>query len=176
MTANSQQRFEELYNTYAASMYRVAYAVLRDQGFAEDAVQQAFLKLYHELDKIEDLHANKTRAFIVILVRNTAIDLYRKRKREQVVYFEDLERDPGDRNASPEQLAIDAQSEEAVRKLLGDMGEKYAQILLLRYCHGYRNKEIAELLNLSEAAVASRIFQAKRLLTKNLQLQRLREA
>lgn len=168
--------FREIYEQYRASMYRVAYSVLRDEGHAEDAVQQTFIKLYNEIEKIDDPSSNKTRAFIVILVRNTAIDLYRKRKREQVVYFEDLERIPHSRGSSPEQCVIDNQSEQAVAQLLDSLGEKYSSILLLRYCHGYRNKEIAELLGMTEANVASRIFQAKRLLTRRLEHMSLREA
>lgn len=175
-TVTRDSRFRELYDGYSTAMYRVAYSVLRDTGLAEDAVQQAFLKIIHEMDRIEDIHSNKTRAFLVILVRNTAIDLYRKRRREQVVYFQDLERTPESVAASPEQVLIDRQSEDGIVQLLLSMGDKYADILLLRYCHGYRNKEIAELLGMSETAVASRIFQAKRLLTKSLELGSLREA
>lgn len=169
MTINDRDKlFRELYDNYSSSMYRIAYSVLHDVGAAEDAVQQTFIKIYHELERIESSCSNKTKAFIVILVRNTAIDLYRKRRREQVVYFEDLERTPEGEGCSPEQIVLDQHSQQRVYKLLAGMGEKYSQILLLRYCYGYRNKEIAGLLSMSEGAVASRIFQAKRLLAKKM--------
>lgn len=45
-----QSLFEELYHTYSASMYRVAFSILRDNGLAEDAVQQTFLKIFREID------------------------------------------------------------------------------------------------------------------------------
>lgn len=170
MESSSREKlFRELYDSYSGSMYRIAYSVLRDVGYAEDAVQQTFIKLFNEIDNLTDIHSNKTRAFIVILIRNTAIDIYRKRRREQVIYFEDLEKDPTSMADSPEQVAIDHQTEERLRVLFGSMGEKYAEILTLRYLNGYRNKDIAGLLGMTEAAVASRVFQAKRLLTKRLE-------
>ncbi|MEG0542458.1 MAG: sigma-70 family RNA polymerase sigma factor [Angelakisella sp.] len=175
-TDTRQERFAEIYDTYQSSMYRIAYSVLRDEGFAEDAVQQTFLKIYNDMDKIDEICSGKTRSFIVVLVRNTAIDLYRKRKREQVVYFDDLERTPVSSTPLPEETAINTQSEEEVVRALSELGEKYTDILLLKYYYGFRNKEIAERLSMTEAAVASRIFQAKRLLTKSMWVKSLQSA
>ncbi|MEG1875585.1 MAG: RNA polymerase sigma factor [Angelakisella sp.] len=159
--------FRSVYDTYQKAVYRIAYSILHDEGAAEDTVQLTFLKLYHELDRIGEVHSGKARAFVIVLARNTAIDQYRKRRREQTVYFEDLANVPQSSDSSPEQLVIDRQSEEQIAQLLGAMDEKYRTILLLRFCHGYRNKEIAAQLGMSEPAVAARIFQAKKLLCRN---------
>ena len=75
---------EKLYLEYRSPMYRVALSVLRDEGLAEDAVQQSFLKMFQNFDKLDLSDCNKTKSFIVILVRNTAIDLYRKRQGQGV--------------------------------------------------------------------------------------------
>lgn len=166
MTQESrQERFTELYDLYSSSMYRIAYSILKDEGLAEDAVQQTFLKLYSSMDRVGEPRSGQTRSYIVVLVRNTAIDLYRKRKREQALYFDDLEQLPVSNAPLPEDTAINTQSDEAVSRALNALGEKYAAILRMRYCYGYRNKEIAQRLEMTEAAVASRIFQAKRLLS-----------
>lgn len=169
LAAEEYATFEHLYVTYQASMFRIAYAILHDEGLAEDAVQQTFLKIFKEFPKLESITSNKTKSFIVILIRNTAIDLYRKRKRESVVYLDDLEYAPvSDDSGSPEDLVISSQTCEELKAAFLALDERYSDILMLRYFHGYRNKEIAGLLNLSEAAVASRIFQGKRLLIKRL--------
>ncbi len=169
VAAEEQATFEQLYTTYQAAMYRIAYAILRDEGLAEDAVQQTFLKILKEFSRLEAITSNKTKSFIVILVRNTAIDLYRKRKRESVVYLDDLEHAPMSRESeSPEDLVISNQTCEDLKAAFLSLDERYSDILMLRYFHGYRNKEIADLLDMTEAAVASRIFQGKRLLIKRL--------
>ena len=76
---------------------------------------------------------------------------------------------PRDRTGSPEDAVIAQQSEEEIRRRLESMDPKYADILMLRYYHGCRNKEIAQLLELPEATVASRIFQGKKLLLRQLE-------
>lgn len=166
-TDSKQERFAQLYSLYSGSMYRIAYGILRDEGLAQDAVQQTFLKLYSDMDRVGEPRSGKTRSFMVVLVRNTAIDSYRKRRREQVLYLDDLDKPPICTGPLPEERAIDSQSREEVERVLIALGDKYATILLLRYCYGYRNKEIAEHLDMTEASVASRIFQAKRLLAKS---------
>ena len=69
---------ERLYREYRTPMFRIALAILRDEGLAEDAVQQSFLKIFQNFEKIDRTDCNKTRSFIVILMKNTAIDLYRR--------------------------------------------------------------------------------------------------
>ena len=165
-TISAKEDFETLYTTYQSAMYRIAYAILRDEGLAEDAVQQTFLKLLKEFPKIESISSNKTKSFIVILVRNTAIDLYRKRKRENVMYLDELEATHVSAASSPEEEVLCNQSCEELKQAFLELDDRYSDILMLRYFHGYRNKEIASLLSVSEAVVASRIFQGKRLLSK----------
>lgn len=63
-------KLEALYIKYCNDMFRVAYRVLKDWYLAQDAVQTAFLKLADNLDKIDEINCNKTRAFVVIIVRN----------------------------------------------------------------------------------------------------------
>lgn len=160
---------ERLYREYRSPMFRVALAILRDEGLAEDAVQQSFLKIFQNFEKIDRSDCNKTRSFIVILVKNTAIDLYRRRGRENVISFEDLERPLPDRETQPEDRAIAKLEGERLSACLAKMEDKYANLLLLRYYHGYQNREIAELLGMSQAQVAMGIYRGKQRLGKMLQ-------
>ena len=129
--AEIAREMEKLYLEYRSPMYRVALSVLRDEGLAEDAVQQSFLKIFQNFDKLDLSDCNKTKSFIVILVRNTAIDLYRKRQREGVISFEDLERPVQDREALPEDRAIARMDGEALCRCLAGMEERYANASLL---------------------------------------------
>lgn len=160
---------EALYREYRSPMLRIAFSILRDEGLAEDAVQQAFLKIFQSFEKIDRSDCNKTRSFIVILIRNTAIDLYRRRNRESVISFEDLERPLPAREELPEDRAISVLEGEALADCLGRMEERYANLLLLRYYHGYQNKEIAALLGMSQAQVAMGIYRGKQRLRRLLE-------
>lgn len=163
------KEMEALYREYRSPMLRIALSVLRDEGLAEDAVQQAFLKIFQNFEKIDRSDCNKTRSFIVILIRNTAIDLYRRRDRERVISFEDLERPLPAREELPEDQAIAALEGESLADCLSQMEERYANLLLLRYYHGYQNKEIAELLGMTQPQVAMGIYRGKQRLKRLLE-------
>jgi len=80
-----KNKFEILYTTYRKLMFYVANRILKDQYLAEDAVHQAFIKIIENLDKIEDVHCHKTKSYIVIIVRNNAINMYNRRKRNTTI-------------------------------------------------------------------------------------------
>lgn len=173
-TDDLARRMEELYRQYRSPMFRVALAVLRDEGLAEDAVQQAFLKIFRNFSKIDWADCNKTRSFIVILVRNTAIDLYRRRKRENVISFEELERPLPDWEEPVDERVISSLEGETAARLLAGLDEKHRNLLILRYYHGYRNKEIAELLGMTQAQVALGLHRGKERLRRKLEGDRQR--
>ena len=165
-TEELAREMEELYREYRSPMLRIALSVLRDEGLAEDAVQLAFLKLFQNFEKIPRGDCNKRRSFIVIIIRNTAIDLYRKRNREKVISFEDLEAPLPARGELPEDLAVIREETEQLGACLAQMEEKYANLLLLRYYHGFPNREIAELLGMGQAQVAMGLYRGRQRLQK----------
>lgn len=92
-TPEEQSKFEELYNQYRKLMYLCAKEILKDDALAEDAVQDAFLKIIYNFHKIGEVNCNRTRTkrFVVIVVENISIDIYRKERKMQRVPLETLE-------------------------------------------------------------------------------------
>ena len=62
-------------------MFHVANQILRNDQDAEDAVHDAFLAIAEHIRKFSRLERHKTRAFVVTIVENKAIDLYRRKAR-----------------------------------------------------------------------------------------------
>lgn len=77
---NDRVNFELVYQTYRNLMFFIAYKILNNPQDAEDAVHTAFIKIAENMSKIEVAVCPKTKAFVVTIVENTAIDLYRKKK------------------------------------------------------------------------------------------------
>ena len=157
---------EALYREYRSPMFRVALSVLRDEGLAEDAVQQSFLKIFQNFEKIDLSDCNKTRTFIVILVKNTAIDLYRQRKREAALSFEEVEAPLPAVEEGPEERALSRMDGEELRRCLSQMDGRSADLLMLRFYYGYRNREIADLLGMSQSQVALGLYRARQKLIR----------
>ncbi|MGI6005906.1 MAG: RNA polymerase sigma factor [Ruminococcus sp.] len=90
-SSRDKDKFQQIYQRYYQPMYRTALRILGDDPGAQDCVHDAFMKIISRLDDIPEAEDARTRSFVLIVVRNTAINLYRKRKlREQTVIEDDV--------------------------------------------------------------------------------------
>ena len=157
-----KSKFEQIYITYKQTMFYSANRILKDEYLAEDVVHQAFLRIIDNLSKIDKIDCHKTKGFIVIIVENIAIDFYRKRKREDNISFDKIEIYIEDIKAKDNFILSDI--EEAILKL----PINYSTVLILKYSQGYSNKEISQILNISEENVRQRISRSRKRLTEIL--------
>lgn len=159
-TEEEKSKFEKIYFKYRQLMFQVANGILKDEYLAEDAVHKAFIKIMKHLDKIKEIECPKTKAFSVIIVKHTAIDLYRKRKRENTVQIEE-EVLVEYRATTVDQEVIDKVENPLTAAILA-LPYHYSEIILLKYNHNYTDKQIAGLLGLSEDNVKKRLQRAKK--------------
>ena len=75
-------RSAALYDRFGRVAYRLAFRVLRDQGLAEDAVQEAFLAVWRSADSYRRERA-KPATWILTLVHRRAVDLVRREDRRR---------------------------------------------------------------------------------------------
>lgn len=162
-TEEAKRKFERIYLSYKQTMFYAANRILKNHHSSEDAVHQAFLRIVDNLDKINETDCHKTRAFLVVITEHIAIDIYRKRKREDMVSFDELEIYIAG-NTSPEDEVIDEVSS-AILKL----PVNYSTVLRLKFSGGYNDAEIAEILDITEDNVRQRISRAKKKLSELLQ-------
>lgn len=160
---------EQLYTKYRYLMYHVAYGILHDHCLAEDAVQAAFLKLSKNNYQISEINCNKTKIFMVIVIRSTALDLYnRKNKHKNISSLEEQIVEAADNNPTPLELIVSNDTIDTIKDTLQTMTSKYADVLSLRYFYDYTNKEIADLLLISEENVRVRLHRARKILVARL--------
>ena len=69
-------------------MHWTAEKILHDEHLAEDAVHEAFLRIIQNFHQIREIPCPKTRSFVVIIVRNVALNMQKKRKREEKGSFQ----------------------------------------------------------------------------------------
>ena len=163
--AAEKTKFEKIYYAHRHAMLYTAQQILRDQHLAEDAVQEAFLRITKHLHKINVDDCHKTKAFVVIIVKNIAINMYNKRKKTAEVFlFEEVVENAISVDLSGEDNDI-AKIVQAMKRL----PEIYAHIMMLRYLHDLNDKACAQLLNVSEAAVRKRLERGRALLKNELE-------
>jgi RNA polymerase sigma-70 factor (ECF subfamily) len=153
--------FDEAFTLHHRSVYRAAYALVRDTGLAEDVTQEVFLKLYGHLDTLKD--EDHVRAWLLRVASNTALNTIRGRSRTAVREEEFVKAAVV---ADGVTVRIDSDYERQVeldetRRALEQVKEPMRSCLLLKQ-QGLSYKEIARTLSINEANVGSLISRGRK--------------
>ncbi len=154
----NRDKFEYLYERYKNLLLRKAYEILGDAMLAEDAASEAYLRIYKNLHKIEDVSSPRSIAFMVTIVRNVALTMLKKRGNEIAEPFGEEEADPLDL----EETVVASMSSEQVYTMLGRLDEELRQLFLLKYAYDMSHRQIAEVLCTSENNVTVKLHRAKK--------------
>ncbi len=139
--------FSLLYRKYVSDVYRYCYRRLEDREAAEDVTSQIFMHAYSALPSLGD---KPFRPWLFAIARNAVIDSYRRRHPAETP-LESLG-DRADGAVSPEDIAVDHDSTNAIRQLFQQLSERDRQIVELRLA-GLTGVEVAETLHCSHAVV-----------------------
>lgn len=162
---SDKEKFTDIYNTYNNMMFKVAMSVMHNEALANETVQDCLFKIAMSIVKFPAVGTKKAKAFVVIMVRNKAVD---NLKLEHI--------DITDPIGESEIISNDIVSE-----ILSDMGYKhiveeilkldiiYRDILSLRLIYEYSVEEICSLLDISENTAKSRIYRGRKILKKRLE-------
>jgi len=159
------EKFDLIFRKYKNLMLHKAYEILKDPYLAEDAVSDAFLRIYRNIGKIDNPLSNQSVAFIVTVVRNTALTIYRKsaRAKSESAEIELLENTP-DEGFDLESYVISNIEAKNIYTLIDRLNEKYKQVFLLKYAYGYSHREIAGLTGMTEGNAVVTLHRAKKAL------------
>ena len=71
--------FNSIFDMYSGTMLKIAYGITRDKQLAEDAVQESFLRISKNMERLEDIHSPETRGYILTITRNTSLSVLKVR-------------------------------------------------------------------------------------------------
>ena len=149
-----RDRFQSLCQPLRPDLLRFAFWLSRDRALAEDVVQETMLRAWKAQDSLLDEAAAKP-WFLTIIRREYARSF--ERKRLVTVDVDEL-------IAREEPMLAAAQDQELaeLRAALFKLPEEYREPLVLQVLMGFSTAEIAAELNLSNAAVLTRLFRARK--------------
>ena len=153
-----EARFASLYEKYADDVLRMAYFYLADRHKAEDVCQDVFVKLYTHGAGIEP---GKEKAWLLRVTVNCCRDLWRGAWLRRVVLGAPVLEIIPDENNEIERREEKAELMRAVNKLPA----AFREVVLLHYYQGLGIAEIAQMLNLPEGTISSRLSRARKKLT-----------
>jgi len=150
---NNRERIEQIYQLYEQKMYRIAYSILGNSYDAEDAVQDAFLKLVRLVKKLDDPTSVRTKRFVIRTIQSTSIDRYRRNQKEHKNRTNQEMDTTTIEIMSHEDLLVDKQD---LRTKLLTLPKEQRDMVVLHVINGMSMDEIAKEKQVSTAAVRKR--------------------
>lgn len=164
---SDRSKVERLYLNHKSLMMHTAYKILHDKSLAEDAVQQAFIRVIENLHKVDENNCHKTQGFLVIICKNIAYDIY---KSKTYLNNEEMTDELPDSKYDPIELVINDETFKQIIAVVKNIKPIYQDVLILKYSHDFSNREIASLLRISEEVVRKRLERAKEQLAMALRV------
>lgn len=136
------QMVYDWYQLYHTGLYRFALSILKDSHLAEDALQEAFVRLLSQNHYPDDANAS---AWLYRVTRNICYDILRKRKQETEEIME---------SAAPPQETWE------FTDIIAPLPQKEQEILALRFIGGFSHREIARIMGMTVHSTKKRYERA----------------
>ena len=158
-TPCTQQQMERLVDEYGNGMLRLCCMYLGDVHLAQDAVQDAFIKIYRAWRPIENPSAEK--AWVMRITVNVCKDYLRSAWKRKVSLVEQYPEMPGMENPKDGQGRL-------FQEIMA-LKPKYKEVILLHYYQQLKVNEIAAVLGAPQSTVSIRLRRAREALKKRLE-------
>lgn len=156
--AKEQGAYKALYDQYGKLLFGMALRYASSNKEAEDILQEAFIKIFQNIKSYAD--KGSFIGWVKRIVVNTAINSYRSAYQKKIDTYDDMRLLP----LYEEEEVFSRFAEEDLLQLLDQLPQGYRIVFNLYVIEGYKHKEIAEMLNISEGTSKSQLSKAKNML------------
>ena len=159
--------FEVLMRRHNERLYRAARAILRNDGDAEDTMQEAYVKAYANLKQFDGRARFST--WLTKIAVHEALARVRRRARYEPMEDTSLETlTPPTPTLDPERLASARELGALIESAVDRLGDGYREVFMLRQIEGLSTAETADVLGISEDVVKTRLSRARSALQRDL--------
>ena len=151
--------FSELVDIHADAMFRFAHSLLKDEGAAEDAVQDACIQVMRYFGQLRD--ADSFKSWMSRIVIN-CVRLHQRRNKRFVAFGDNFERTQEVKHQQPDELVMTREELEIVDTFLKDAQNDERKIFLQLYVGGDAVATVSERTGISVAALKTRVHRARR--------------
>ncbi|UCG49048.1 MAG: RNA polymerase sigma factor [Phycisphaerales bacterium] len=161
---NDTQAFGLLVRRWEGWTRRFCGRLAGDAHKGEDLAQEVFMQVFAHRGDYR--HEGPFAAFLQRIAFNICCDEHRRRKRLRESSLSEAGQEGSASGvlaspaAAPDDIAVGEERAEAVRRAVFELPEQYRQVVILRHYQGLRFREIAELLDLPQGTVRSRMAEA----------------
>lgn len=151
-----ESKFLWIYDKYVKHLYYEIFEILKEHHKTEDALQETFLRVAKNIDKIDVTDSLKLKKFLTIIARNVSFTMLSKeRERMEVELVEEYDDSILFADTTLDKIAMDELVE-----IIESLKKEERDVLMLYYVYEYSLKEISELCGDSYEAVKKRVQRA----------------
>ncbi len=174
-TKTSREEFEALLTPWLDGLYASALRLTRNEGDAQDLVQDAVMRAYRFFDRFE--RGTNFRAWIFKILTNTFINTYRRNAKartledegeRQAVEARFFSAEATERAHDPETFLLDRVISGDVLEAIDELPIDFRMVVILADVQEFSYKEIADILDVPVGTVMSRLFRGRKALQKRL--------
>ncbi len=150
--------FRNLYEQFKDELYRASLAICRDEFYAEEAVQESFIKMFRKLNKLRDHSSFKAWAYRIVI--NSSYTVIKKHNRDWVSIDDCNIGASGDEESGATWQKLSA--------ALSRLPKGYRNIFILHYLQELSHEQVAAVLSISVGTSKSQFHRARMQLRKFL--------
>lgn len=171
ITDPAQKEFyTDLYRTHYPFMLKTAYRVTKNIADAEDAVQDALLRLLGKYDTLSVQTQASRALYIKLTAQTAAIDAMRKRNRDYSWLLEGLDPEwTSSEKDNPENIYLSAEKKQALTKAIQNLPERLQEFLCFKFVLEKSNAELASLLGTTPANIRMILTRIRRKLYRSVE-------
>ncbi len=158
--SGNKQAYGQIIDKYKNPLYGTILRMTRNPHDAQDLVQEAFIKVYEQLDKYKATGSFSSWFYRVAI--NHCMDQFRKKRHKQ----SDIDTEVIQDNRHPEVLFLKREKSRQLERLIATLPEDERMIILLRYGQELSYQEISDVLHLSLSDVRNKLHRAKKKMRK----------
>lgn len=161
-----KNKFISIYEKYRILIYKICIKITADNFSCEDAMQNTFVRIANNIDKIYGIPENEQKVYIAAIAKNCAIDILKDENRFASESLNSNHEFQSSKNLQDEYI-----SNEQYKKLvsyINEMDKTYRDVLILSLICELSPKEIAVALNRSVPTVRTQLARGKSLMEKKL--------
>lgn len=149
----------ELFERYRNRVYRTALAIVRDPAVAEDILQDCFLKVYANANRLDT--SRPLAPWLYRVTVNLSYTWLSRKQNRRASLDVVLDRLVSPMRQAPDQLTEHTEMRQNVRKAIHDLSLDQRVVVVLYYLNNLGLQEIAEILDLPVGTVKSRLYYAR---------------
>jgi RNA polymerase sigma-70 factor, ECF subfamily len=159
--------FREVYDEVFPVLFKVVYHIVRDRTIAEDLCQEAFIRYYNKRIPLPNIQ--ESRYWLIRVSKNLAFN-YRKRKSREINAVDKVKLEAQQVQSDSLDGLIKEETISLVKNAVDTLPVKYKSVLILKEYGELNYKDIAKILHISENNVKIRVYRARVLLEKKLNM------